>query len=212
MKRRAFTLIEILVVIAIIAILSAILLPVFFTVRGRARQASCISNLRQIGNAVQMYTQDYDGRYPYAVDPSDRVWPSTWSSHPAFQSQIPQIPYLQDCVRTYTMSPQLFRCAGDVGFNTADFTGLPMDANPSSFEKYGTSYYYRTEVAADQLSESAVAAPAKINLVFDGAGHWHGTLVPPQRRYNTLYADGHVKNVNRSQMDESWGTSITTGN
>ena len=65
--RQAFTLVELLVVIAIIALLTAILLPVFGTVRGKARQASCISNLKQIGNAVRMYTQDYDGRFPVVV-------------------------------------------------------------------------------------------------------------------------------------------------
>ncbi len=62
MKRKGFTLIELLVVIAIIAILAAILFPVFAQAREKARQASCLSNLKQIGTATQMYAQDYDER------------------------------------------------------------------------------------------------------------------------------------------------------
>jgi len=59
-KSRAFTLIELLVVIAIIAILAAILFPVFARARENARKASCLSNLKQMGLAWIMYTQDYD--------------------------------------------------------------------------------------------------------------------------------------------------------
>ena len=60
MQRRGFTLIELLVVIAIIAILAAILFPVFAKAREKARQSSCMSNVKQIMLAVLQYTQDYD--------------------------------------------------------------------------------------------------------------------------------------------------------
>ncbi len=59
-----FTLIELLVVIAIIAVLAAILFPVFAAAREKARQAACLSNMRQIGMATQMYLQDYDEAFP----------------------------------------------------------------------------------------------------------------------------------------------------
>ncbi len=62
--RLGFTLIELLVVIAIIAILAAILFPVFAKAREKARQISCVSNLRQIGLGILQYTQDNDEVYP----------------------------------------------------------------------------------------------------------------------------------------------------
>lgn len=60
-RKRGFTLIELLVVIAIIAILAALLFPVFAQAREKARQASCISNEKQIGLAARMYMEDFDG-------------------------------------------------------------------------------------------------------------------------------------------------------
>jgi len=62
--RRGFTLIELLVVIAIIAILAAILFPVFAKAREKARQASCLSNVKQMSLALEMYTQDADECLP----------------------------------------------------------------------------------------------------------------------------------------------------
>jgi prepilin-type N-terminal cleavage/methylation domain-containing protein/prepilin-type processing-associated H-X9-DG protein len=59
-----FTLIELLVIIAIIAILAAILFPVFAQSREKARQATCVSNLKQLGTACMLYSQDYDEHYP----------------------------------------------------------------------------------------------------------------------------------------------------
>lgn len=66
-----FTLIELLVVIAVIAILAALLFPVFAQAREKARQASCASNLKQIGLAAALYIQDSDERYPLGHAPAD---------------------------------------------------------------------------------------------------------------------------------------------
>ena len=74
-RLQAFTLIELLVVIAIIAILAAILFPVFAQARDKARQASCISNMKQIGLAATGYAQDFDETLPLPgyVLPPDNV-------------------------------------------------------------------------------------------------------------------------------------------
>ena len=66
--RRGFTLIELLVVIAIIAILAAILFPVFAKAREKARQSSCLSNVKQLSLAIMQYAQDYDERLPMYAD------------------------------------------------------------------------------------------------------------------------------------------------
>lgn len=65
-ERKGFTLIELLVVIAIIAILAAILFPIFTSARRRASEAQCVSNLRQIGTAMNLYLQDNGDKYPTA--------------------------------------------------------------------------------------------------------------------------------------------------
>jgi prepilin-type N-terminal cleavage/methylation domain-containing protein/prepilin-type processing-associated H-X9-DG protein len=67
LRNKAFTLIELLVVVVIISILTAILFPVFARAREQARKAACQSNLKQIGIAIMMYTQDYDESFPYAA-------------------------------------------------------------------------------------------------------------------------------------------------
>src|SRR5947209_765006 len=76
MRNRAFTLIELLVVIAIITILAAILFPVFAQAREKARSVVCLSNERQMGLAISMYTQDYDDRLPMGGNAAPK--PNRW--------------------------------------------------------------------------------------------------------------------------------------
>lgn len=75
MRRVGFTLIELLVVIAIIAILAAILFPVFAKAREKARQASCLSNVKQLALGALQYSQDYDER----IIRCEAYLPSSWT-------------------------------------------------------------------------------------------------------------------------------------
>jgi prepilin-type N-terminal cleavage/methylation domain-containing protein/prepilin-type processing-associated H-X9-DG protein len=81
-RQRAFTLIELLTVIAIIGILAAILIPVVGQVRDSARASKCVSNLRQIGAGLHLYASEHDGRAPGArwkpVSEAPSTNQSTW--------------------------------------------------------------------------------------------------------------------------------------
>lgn len=77
--RQGFTLVELLTVLAIIAVLTAILLPVFAKVRENGRANSCLSNLRQLGLAIQLYAQDHDDSFPMNRLP-DKTHPPTGCS------------------------------------------------------------------------------------------------------------------------------------
>lgn len=206
--RRGFTLIELLTVIAIIAVLAGLLFPVFMTARGKAREITCVSNLRQIGLAIRMYAQDYDDIYPWAVDATDKYTPQIWDPYPDFQAQIPFMPMIHEVLQPYIRSKNLFRCPSDTGYDVEDFTGVPLDARPSSFEKFGTSYNYRTEIAFRRMGETSMRAPASINVLFDASGRWHGGLIFDQMRYCVLHGDGHTKNLSRSQVEILWASPL----
>src|SRR5947208_8653396 len=163
--RRAFTLIELLVVIAIIAILAAILFPVFAAAREAARATSCRSSLRQIGAALAMYREDYDGincRYRFCPDrPGDplcqTVTPATvntgqdetwWAPEDSqgtragqavnwdvAPQQIDRPGLLQPYVKNYG----IFRCpsySGQVGYAMSYINGGPMGVADAEVNGY----------------------------------------------------------------------------
>jgi prepilin-type N-terminal cleavage/methylation domain-containing protein len=135
--RAAFTLIELLVVVAIIAILAALLFPVFGRARENARRTSCISNLKQMGVAIAMYREDYDGINPRHRSCPDKVgdtacfnvFPATAVTGPnevwwapfanstvaadlelAPEAQMARPNYKEGFLQPYLKSVQVFRC------------------------------------------------------------------------------------------------------
>lgn len=108
---RAFTLVELLVVIAIISMLAAILIPVFGQARERARRASCLSNMKQIGLGATMYAQDNDERLPEAGWGVPCADPVTKAVTDAKFSGVLAWPV---AIYPYTRSWQFLACPSDI--------------------------------------------------------------------------------------------------
>jgi general secretion pathway protein G len=221
--KRGFTLIELLIVIGIIAVLAAILFPVFAKAKAAAKTSACVSNLHQIGSSLLLYMNDNDDYFPQAVDASDKAHPEQWGAFPEFQAQIPNMPLMQDALQPYIKSKLIFKCPSDVGSQVLDdHFPLAFVAPTSDFATFGSSYLYRTEITFNKFSQTNFSSPADLNVLFDGAGHWHGSGGPATAndsgpdffakrrgyRYNTLFGDMHVKGISGDQMGTAWSTAL----
>jgi prepilin-type N-terminal cleavage/methylation domain-containing protein/prepilin-type processing-associated H-X9-DG protein len=108
-RPRAFTLIELLVVIAIIAILAAILFPVFARAREKARQTACLNNLKQIGAAFFLYTEDYDARMPDRRDLKSSL-PGGFRPWTSWPPSDPRAGWAAVLLRPYGAGDGVWRC------------------------------------------------------------------------------------------------------
>ena len=144
---RAFTLIELLVVIAIIGILASMLLPSLAGAKQRAKLILCVSNLRQMGLAIQLYVDDYQDRYPLAsvadVDPVTGA--STGVAKLVTQTlggrdPVPPLASFYASARarplwSYVKPSAVFKCPDDRGQPGYGFA-------PSNYQSVGCSYQY----------------------------------------------------------------------
>ena len=215
MKQRGFTLIEILMVIAIIAVLGAILFPVFASVREKGRQICCVSNLHQLGLAVELYAQDSDDVLPLGGDPIDtqtELWKTAGSGK--YWALAQTLPPLPKVLGPYAAGSGVWRCPSDTGFDVPDLDGdVPLAAHPSAYEAYGCSYSYHTGLAFRQETLAGMAswdlqAPhaehgaSEINLLWDLSGNWHGEQDASGKRFNVLMGDGHVRAMSYDALNE----------
>jgi prepilin-type N-terminal cleavage/methylation domain-containing protein/prepilin-type processing-associated H-X9-DG protein len=136
----AFTLIELLVVIAIIAILAAILFPVFAQAREKARQTQCLSNFRQIGLAIAMYTQDYDETLNPGFTRDGSRWFSYWGH----------------MIEPYLKNDQVFKCPSNrFGSEEYWYRGYFNNTVTPPVDKW----YPKNIVTTDQVMLGEVGVP-----------------------------------------------------
>lgn len=210
MSRRAFSLVELLVVVGVLAILAALLFPAFSMARGRARQTACSSNLRQLGQAFQLYMTDWE-RFPRGLDAADKFTPSIWAGYPNGLQIMAETPLLCDLLDSYVKDKRTWQCQGDIGFDICETTGLPLAARPTSYQAFGMSYFYRTELMLGEKAAEDLPRPAQTHVLSDADGDWHGGFPAnlwQGRRYNILYADWHVKSVNGEGFNALWDVDI----
>lgn len=198
MRRRAFTLIELLVVIAIIAILAALLFPVFARAREKARQTSCLSNLKQLGTASVMYAQDYDEMY------------LTHCHRPDLSG--PVLAYWFEMIQPYVGNEQILICpthrgavgghglVASYGYICTGFTLDPASPNYTGLPHYGSLAQIEYPSRMIMIGESSKAT-CRV------CPHYHvqdSEHLPPVHHYpadlsrhnggaNYMFFDGHAK-------------------
>jgi prepilin-type N-terminal cleavage/methylation domain-containing protein/prepilin-type processing-associated H-X9-DG protein len=168
---RAFSLVEITLVIAIVAILGALAWPEYQKIVERARSVACMNNLRQIGIAVGTYLADNDNTFPFIEpNPNDPVYDAAYEAEPMLAELGP-----------YGVTPQLLRCPADLKAG-------------NYFRSRGSSYQWSpmldgevrvNPVVYGRRGGARTVNPARMRLCMDfEAVHFN--------RVNRLYADGHV--------------------
>ncbi len=173
----AFTLVEALVVIAIVGLLAGLLVPGLARARGLGQSTSCLGNLRQVGVALQVYVQDNGNRMPVMRDRPLGPEPGT---NPFTPSK--GVPGPDEVLLDVLGNTQALRCAGD---------------RQRIFERTGSSYAWNSLLNgqdADRLKVMSLEFEAhEVPVFFDKEGfhRFRGA----RHAVNYLYADGHIRNL-----------------
>jgi prepilin-type N-terminal cleavage/methylation domain-containing protein/prepilin-type processing-associated H-X9-DG protein len=162
--RRAFTLVELLVVIGIVSLLSGILVPVVGKARAHARRGACRSRLHGVGMALRMYVDENRNLMPVAAQ---------------VPSQEPNLPSITDVLLPYLQDREAMHC--------------PADRGQSYFEREGTSYEYPHWLRGRAVDRSFLGkrwGETSTPVLFD-FGPFHDRRGRPGA-INFLFGDGHV--------------------
>lgn len=201
----AFTLVELLTVIAIIGILAALLLPVLQRGKDRAKRVWCENNLAQMGIAFHSFAHDHNSKFPAQVPlaegGADGLVVNGVAVHSGFDFVFLNFQSLASDLGT----PKILICPTDTRLPAINFTSL-KNTNLSYFLGYNADYNQPADILAGDRNLASLP-----NLTFyNGSGQqlrWSGIM--HHFKGNVLFADGHVEELSGHQ---SGGLVITTGN
>lgn len=208
---KGFTLIELLVVIAIIAILAAILFPVFSRAREKAYQTSCLSNVKQLMLATQMYCSDNDEQFLWYTADWNCYW---WCGYRDPVSQ--NWDNTRSPIYPYTQSGQIQRCpsfaAKDIGYGCGYgynwcYVGGKLNPDwsygpPANLTQLADPTW--TVAFADSEVDWGTGAGAQESIAITAPSFQFGTSDIAYRHNqttNAAFADGHVKTMPRNILE-----------